>query len=84
MDVRIDILAILYLSSAANLHSIGGDGAQEEAGAVGRADGGGRETIAGTGDGTVAVVAGAGALLDSHAGESHGHEGEDDGELHFE
>lgn len=67
-----------------HLHSIRGDGGQEEALAVGRADAGGRETIAGTGDGAVAVVTGAGALLDSHVGEGNGHEGQDDSELHLD
>lgn len=67
-----------------HLHSGGGDGGLQEAGAVGGPDAEGGETIAGTGDGTVAVVAGAGTLLDSDVGERNGHEGQDGSELHFD
>lgn len=74
----------MLLKCQKNLHSVRGDGGQEEALAVGRAGAGGRKTVAGTGDGTVAVVTGAGALLDSHAGEGNGHERQDGGELHVD
>jgi len=65
-----------------NLHSRGRDGRQQVARAVGGPDGQRRETLPGTGNLTVAVVASAGTLL-HRTRESEAHEREDDGNLHF-
>jgi hypothetical protein len=67
-----------------HIHGSRGDGGLQEAGAVGRPDRGGKETIASTSNGTVAVVAGAGTLLHSNVGKSHGDEGQDSSKLHFD
>lgn len=72
------------MSWGEHIHGSRGDGGLQEAGAVGGADRGGLETIAGTSNGTVAVVAGAGALLNGDVGKSHGDEGQDSSELHFD
>lgn len=66
-----------------DIHSVGGDGSLQEAGARGLALADGQETLTGTGNGTVAVVTGAGTLLNdtSHDG---GDEGQDNGSLHLD
>jgi hypothetical protein len=63
--------------------SVGDDGGQLEAGAVGLAGLDGQETSTGTGDGTLAVVAGAGTLLEN-GGHGGGNKGENNGSLHLE
>jgi hypothetical protein len=68
---------------SSNLHWLRGDGGQEEARAVGRARGERRQAIAGTGDGAVAVVAGAGTGL-KNAAEGERDEREDGEDLHFD